>query len=322
MDRDPNIVIIGGGTGLSYVLKGVKKYPLNITAIVTVGDDGGSSGDIRNSIHVVPPGDIRKVMISMSEAEPLMNTLLTHRFTSDSLFANHTVGNILLTALFQITGDYVLAIRQLSKVLNVKGTILPVAQKPVTLCALMDDNTVVSGESKITSSKKSIKKLFLEEEDVQVTPDVEKAIKQADMIVFGPGSLYTSIIPNLLVPKVKEAIIESNAKKVYISNVMTEPGETDYFTVSKHVKILENYLGKDIIDIILANDDHDIDQEVLNIYKEKDAELVVIDYDEIVKLNKELITDKFVYINEKKHIRHKSNKIAAYLLMMLIETIE
>jgi len=322
MDRDPNIVIIGGGTGLSYVLKGVKKYPLNITAIITVGDDGGSSGDIRNSIHVVPPGDIRKVMISMSEAEPLMNTLLTHRFSEDCLFANHTVGNILLTALFQITGDYVLAIQQLSKVLNVKGTILPVAQKPVTLCALMDDDTVVYGESSITSAKKSIKKLFLEEDDIRVTPDVIKAIKEADMIVFGPGSLYTSIIPNLLVPGVKETIIESNAKKVYICNVMTEPGETDDFTVSKHVKILENYLGKDTVDIIIANDDHSIDEAVLNRYIQKDSEFVFIDYDEIVKLNKELITDKFVYINEKNHIRHKSNKIAAYLLMLLIETIE
>ncbi len=322
MDRDPNIVIIGGGTGLSYVLKGVKKYPLNTTAIVTVGDDGGSSGDIRNSINVVPPGDIRKVMISMSEAEPLMNTLLTHRFTSDSLFANHTVGNILLTALFQITGDYVQAIQQLGKVLNVKGSILPVAQKPVTLCALMDDHTVVYGESNITSAKKGIKRLFIEEEDVSVTPEVIKSIKEADMIVFGPGSLYTSIIPNLLVPGVKETINESNAKKVYICNVMTEPGETDDFSVSKHVKVLENYLGKDSIDSIIANDDTEIKKEVLDNYQKKDANLVTIDYDEIVKLNKELITDKFIYINEKKHVRHKSNKIAAYLLMMLIETIE
>lgn len=322
MDRDPNIVVIGGGTGLSYLLKGLKKYPLNITAIITVGDDGGSSGDIRNSNHVVPPGDIRKVMISMSETEPLMNTLLTHRFYDDSIFAHHTVGNILLTALFQITGDYVLAIRQLSKVLNVKGTILPVAQKPLTLCALMDDDSVVCGETNITSAKKTIKKMFLKEDNIEATPEVLDAIEEADMIVFGPGSLYTSIIPNVIVPNVMEAINKSKAKKVYVCNAMTEPGETDHFTVSKHVKILENYLGKDSIDIIIANDDTFVEEKVLNSYQEKDSKLVVIDYDEIIKMNKELIIDKFIYINKVNHIRHKSNKIAAYILMMLIETIE
>ncbi len=322
MDRDPNIVVIGGGTGLSYLLKGLKKYPLNITSIITVGDDGGSSGDIRNSNHVVPPGDIRKVMISMSETEPLLNTLLTHRFANDSIFANHTVGNILLTALFQITGDYVLAIRQLSKVLNVKGTILPVAQKPLTLCALMDDDKVICGETNITSAKKTIKNIFLKEEGVKVTPEVIEAIAEADMIVFGPGSLYTSIIPNIIVPNVTEEINKSKAKKVYICNAMTESGETDHFTVSKHVKILEKYLGGNSIDIIVANDDSSINKNVLELYQEKDAELVAIDYDEIVKMNKELITDKFIYINDENHIRHKSNKLAAYILMMLIETIE
>src|SRR5690554_4248692 len=319
MDRDPNIVIIGGGTGLSYVLKGIKKYPLDITAIVTVGDDGGSSGDIRNAIHVVPPGDIRKVMVAMSETEPLMNTLLNHRFTNETIFANHTVGNILLTALFQISGDYVKAIQKLSKVLNVKGKILPVAQKPITLCALMEDDTVIYGESHITAAKKKIKRIFIKEEDIEVTKDVIKEISEADMLVFGPGSLYTSIIPNLLVPGVKEAINKSKAKKVYICNVMTEPGETDNYSVSKHVKVLESYLGKNTINTIIANDDKNINQEVLNKYKLKDAELVVIDYDEIIKLNKELISDKFIYVNELHHIRHNSKKIAAYLLMMLIE---
>jgi uncharacterized cofD-like protein len=322
MDRDPNLVIIGGGTGLSYVLKGIKKYPLDVTAIVTVGDDGGSSGDIRSAIHVVPPGDIRKVMIAMSEAEPLMNTLLNHRFTEDTLFANHTVGNILLTALFQITGDYVLAIQQLSEVLNVKGTILPVAQKPITLRAEMEDGTIIYGESHITAAKKKIKQIFLEEDDIEVTKEVLKAIEKADMIVFGPGSLYTSIIPNLLVPGVKDALNTSKAKKVYICNVMTEPGETDNYPVSKHVRVLESYLGQGLIDSIIANDDKNINQAVLNKYKAIDAELVAIDYDEIIKLNKEFITDKFIYVNEKNHIRHNSNKIAAYLLMMLIENLE
>lgn len=320
IDRDPNIVVIGGGTGLSYILKGLKKYPLNLTAIVTVGDDGGSSGEIRDSVHVLPPGDIRKVMISMSETEPLMNTLLTHRFSEDTLFANHTVGNILLTALFQITGDYVKAIQQLSKVLNVKGTILPVAQKPLTLCALMDDDTVICGESKITNANKKIIKLFLKENDIKVTPEVIEAIHNADLIILGPGSLYTSIISNLLVPKVKEAIAESKAKKAYICNVMTEPGETDGFSVSKHISVLESYLGKDTIDVVLANEDKNINASILEKYTNKGAEIVKVDYDEICKLNKELITSKFIYINEENYIRHKSDKISAYILMMLIES--
>ncbi|HEY8364319.1 MAG TPA: uridine diphosphate-N-acetylglucosamine-binding protein YvcK [Haloplasmataceae bacterium] len=322
MDRDPNIVIIGGGTGLSYVLKGIKKYPIDITAIVTVGDDGGSSGDIRNSINVVPPGDIRKVMVAMSETEPLMNNLLNHRFNDDNIFANHTVGNILLTALFQITGDYVQAIRKLCNVLNVKGTILPVAQKPITLSAVMDDDSVIIGESHITAAKKRIKEISIVEKDIEVTKEVLDAINEADMIVFGPGSIFTSIIPNLLVPGVKEAINQSKAKKVYVCNIMTEPGESDHFTVSKHVSILEKYLGNSIIDSIIANDDKNIDNEILSKYKEKDADLVEIDYEEIIKMNKELITGNFIYVNENNHLRHNSKKIAAYLMMMLIDTIE
>lgn len=322
IEKDPNIVTIGGGTGLSYILKGLKKYPLNITAIVTVGDDGGSSGEIRESINTLPPGDIRKVMISLSEAEPLMNTLLTHRFNKESIFANHTVGNILLTALYQITGDYVQAIKQLSKVLNVKGKILPVAKKPVTLCALMEDQQIIYGESNITKAKKKIKRIFLDEKDIIVTPEVLDAIKDADMLVLGPGSLYTSVIPNILVPRVKEAIIASKAKKIYICNIMTEPGETDCFTVSQHVNVLEEYLGENVIDAIIANDDHNIDYNILNLYTEKGAEVVKIDYDEILKMNKELITDKFIYINEENYIRHRSNKLAAYIMMMFIDAME
>ena len=186
----------------------------------------------------------------------------------------------------------------------------------------MDDDTVIYGESNITAAKKAIKKVFLKEDDVEVTKEVIEEIEDADMIILGPGSLYTSIIPNLLVPGVKEAINKSKAKKVYICNVMTEPGETDNYTVSKHVLALENYLGKNTIDVIIANDDKNISEEVLNIYRAKDSDFVEIDYDEIIKLNKELITDRFIYVNEKNHIRHNSKKIAAYILMLLIEDIK
>lgn len=322
MEKEPKIVLIGGGTGLSYVLKGLKKYPVDITAIVTVGDDGGSSGMIRDSIHVVPPGDIRKVMIAMSETEPLMNDLLTYRFKDDTIFSNHTVGNIMLSALFKITGDYVKSIEQLGRVLNVRGKILPVATTPVTLVADMEDGTRVVGESNITSAKKKIKRISTMQDDVTATTDVLEAIEEADFIVFGPGSLYTSIIPNLLIPSVKEKILESKAKKCYICNVMTETGETDYFKVSDHVIELEKYLGSGVIDIVLANDDFDVEPEILQSYQKHGADLVEVDLDKIAQLNKELVTSHFIYINEKKHIRHKSNKIAAYVLMKLIEEFE
>jgi uncharacterized cofD-like protein len=321
-EKDPNIVLIGGGTGLSYVLKGLKKYPVNITAIVTVGDDGGSSGLIRDSINIVPPGDIRKVMVAMSEAEPIMDTLLNYRFDEHSIFKRHTVGNILLTALFQITGDYVQAIEQLAQVLNIKGTILPVAQTPVTLVANMEDGSVVKGESNITKAHKKIVDIKLENPNVKPTEEALEAIREAELIVFGPGSLYTSIIPNLLIPEIKDAILASNARKMFICNVMTEPGETDNYKVSQHVTELEKYLGRGTIDCVLANDDFNVSEEILNHYRKYGAALVEVDLDQLAKLHKEIVTSKFVYINEKNHIRHKSNKLAAYVVMKLIEELE
>jgi uncharacterized cofD-like protein len=322
IEKDPNIVLIGGGTGLSYILKGLKKYPLDITAIVAVSDDGGSSGVIRDSIHVLPPGDIRKVMIAMSESEPLLSELLTYRFNKDTLFANHSVGNILLTALFEISGDYVKAVEQLSKVLNVKGTVLPVATTPLTLCAKMQDGEEVIGESKITAARKKIDYVYLKEKDVQTTPQVINAINEADMIVFSSGSLYTSIIPNLLVPEVCQAIIDSTAKKVYVCNVMTETGETDNFTVSQHVKEIEKYIGDHVINSIIANVDFEVPEKILMAYQKDGSKLVEVDYTEIAKMRKDLITAKFLSINERNYIRHNSKKIAASLLMMILEEVE
>ena len=324
-DHEPNIVLIGGGTGLSYVLKGLKKYPVNITAIVTVGDNGGSSGKIRSSIHIVPPGDIRKVLVALSETEPLLNQLLNFRFDHDDhLFANHTVGNIILTALYYINdGDYIRAIKQLGKVLNVRGKVLPVATEPITLVAKMCDGSVVIGESEITKDPNRIEEITLLEKDRITTYDeVLEAIAGADLIVFGPGSLYTSIIPNVLIPQVREAILASKAEKVYVCNVMTEPGETDHFTVSDHVLTLEKYLAPGVIDTIFANDGYDVAEEVMASYRKTGAELVRIDLDQLAKLGKELITSRFIYVNEKNHIRHNSLKIAAYIVMKLLDQFE
>lgn len=322
-EHDQNIVLIGGGTGLSYILKGLKKYPVNITTIVTVADDGGSSGMIRESNNAVPPGDIRKVMVAMSETEPLINRLLNYRFKDESLFKQHTIGNIMLTALYELNdGDYIRAIKQLGKVLNIKGDVLPVATTPVTLVAEMMDGSVVEGESEITKAKKKIKNISLKQSNVETNQEVLDAIEHADLIVLGPGSLYTSIIPNLLINQVSQAIRDSKAERLYVCNVMTEPGETDGYTVSDHVKAIERYLGEGVIDIIMANDDYNVPEPILNEYIRHGASLVTVDLDQIATLNRELITSRFLHINKQKYIRHKSNKIAAYIVMKLIDELD
>lgn len=322
LDTEPKIVLIGGGTGLSTILKGLKKYPCHITAIVSVGDDGGSSGQIRDAINIVPPGDIRKVIVAMSEAEPLVNDLLNYRFNDNSIFAQHTVGNIMLTALFQLSGDYVKAIEQLCNVLNVHGKVLPVAKTPITLIAKMEDGSEIRGEHHITQAKKKIKHIRAEQTNIETTQDVLDAIMEADLIVFGPGSLFTSIIPNLLVPAVRKAILHSKAQKLYICNVMTEPGETDGYTVSKHVQELEKYLKKGIIDVVFANDDFNVPEDILARYHQSGSDLVKVDLERLALMNKEVITSRFLTINEEGFIRHKSNKIAAYVVMKLIDEIE
>lgn len=311
----PKIVILGGGTGLPVLLRGLKHYDVDITAIVTVADDGGSSGRLRDELQIPPPGDVRNVLAALSDVEPLVEDLFQHRFQAGNGLSGHSLGNLLLAAMTTITGDFVHAIREMSKVLNVRGKVLPAANQSVILHAEMEDGTVISGESKIPYSGKKIKRVFLTPENVEPLGESVDEIRKADLIIVGPGSLYTSILPNLLVPKIGEAVCESDAKKVYICNVMTQAGETLDYTASDHVKALYDHLGCPFMDTILVNEE-DIPEEIKFRYKKEYATPVVYDIAKLSEMGLKIVHDKIIRY-EDGYIRHDTQKVAALLYSMI-----
>ncbi len=243
LNRGPNIVAIGGGTGLSTLLKGLKSYSSNITAIVTVSDDGGSSGILRKQLGVQPPGDIRNCLAALSNEEPTLTRLFQYRFSGGSDLEGHSFGNLFLSALTTITGSLEKAVQASSKVLAVQGQVLPATNTDVMLWAELEDGKKIFGESKISKSKKLISKIGYLPENPSALPSALESIKDADLIVLGPGSLYTSLLPNLLVPEIVDALLQSNSPKIYISNLMTQPGETDGLNVYQHIKSIEKQLS-------------------------------------------------------------------------------
>ncbi len=242
LNRGPNIVAIGGGTGLSTLLKGLKNYSSNITAIVTVSDDGGSSGVLRKQLGVQPPGDIRNCLAALSNEEPILTRLFQYRFSGGSGLEGHSFGNLFLSALTTITGSLEKAVQASSKVLAVQGQVLPATNIDVMLWAELEDGQKIYGESNISQSKKLISRIGYLPENPSALPSAIESIKEADLIVLGPGSLYTSLLPNLLVPEIVDALLKSNAPKIYISNLMTQPGETDGLDVYQHIKAIEKQL--------------------------------------------------------------------------------
>lgn len=311
----PKIVIIGGGTGLPVLLRGLKKYPLDITAVVTVADDGGSSGRLRDEMDIPPPGDIRNVLAALSDVEPLIEEMFQHRFTSNEL-SGHSLGNLILAAMTSITGNFVHAIQEMSKVLNVNGRVLPAATESVVLHAEMEDGTIVSGESKIPYSGKKIKRVFLTPEIAQPLPETIHAIRQADLIILGPGSLFTSILPNLLVPKLGQEVARAKAKKVYICNLMTQAGETLDFTASDHVKALYNHMKCSFLDTILVNSEN-IPESILNRYSEELAKPVHFDFNHLYELGLEVVQGEIMSL-ENGVIRHDTKEVASILYNLLI----
>ena len=243
LKRGPNIVAIGGGTGLSTLLKGLKNYSSNITAIVTVSDDGGSSGVLRKQLGVQPPGDIRNCLAALSNEEPILTRLFQYRFSGGSGLEGHSFGNLFLSALTTITGSLEKAVQASSKVLAVQGLVLPATNTDVMLWAELEGGEKIFGESKISQSKDLISRIGYLPENPPALPSAIESIKEADLIVLGPGSLYTSLLPNLLVPEIVDALLESNAPKIYISNLMTQPGETDGLDVYQHIKAIEKQLS-------------------------------------------------------------------------------
>ena len=289
--NDKKIVVLGGGTGQSVLLSGLKRFPFDITAVVSVCDDGKSTGKLREEFNVPAMGDIRRVLIALSETEDIIGTLVNYRFKTNGNFDGHTVGNIILTALTDIYGSMSEGIKHITKVLNLKGVVLPLSDDSVTLMGEMEDGSIVSGEHNITECNLKIKKVYYEKEP-KVNKDVIKNIKDADAIVLSMGSVYTSIIPNLICKDVLKAIDESNARVIYVCNLFTQPGETDGFKVSDHINLLNSYLGKKKIDTVITNSEK-ISSKLLKKYEtEEQKDLVINDADDlnIVNIQKPLVT--------------------------------
>lgn len=311
------VVVLGGGHGLSVLLKGLKLFPVDLTAVVAVSDDGSSTGKLRKEFNIPAVGDLRNVIISLSESEPLFEKLFQYRFNGSSELSGHPVGNLLLTALTDINGSLTEAVASFSKILNLKGRVLPLTEDTVTLVAHTKQGEKLEGEEYIRKCGKEIDYVEYKEKP-EVLDEVVNQINSADLIILGLGSLYTSVIPNLICPEVVEAIRNSSARVLYVCNAMTEHGETDGFKVSDHIKILNKYLGENVIDAVIANSKH-IDIEIQERYKTlESSEPVVVDEKEIKKLKAELIKEDLIVIQDQM-VRHDPLKTAFTIFSYLLK---
>lgn len=317
-EYDLKVVVIGGGTGLSTILRGLKRYPIDITAIVTVADDGGSSGSLRTDFDVPPPGDIRNVLVALSEVEPLVQELFQYRFTGETDLAGHPTGNLLIAAMTNITGDFSSAIQKLSEVLKVRGNVLPVCNTPLCLCAEYDDGTIIQGESLIPTIDKKIKRVYYSKEGAKALSEAVEAIMEADLVLLGPGSLYTSIIPNLLLGEISEALSKTSAECVYCCNIMTQPGETTGYSASEHIKAIHQHAGYSFIDKIIVNDD-EINSKVYERYREQHSDIVEIDEKKLSQMNIKIIKSRLVSYNNVGEVRHNAKKVAATIFSLLLD---
>lgn len=309
LNRGPRIVAVGGGTGLSMLLSGAKNITNNLTAIVSVGDDGGSSGRLREEMGILPPGDIRHCITALADDEDLVNKLFKYRFTNGEGLEGHSFGNLFLTALYDITGDMVSAVRASSRVLSIRGRVLPATLDDMKLVAEMEDGRIIHGESTIPEAHGKIKRLFTEPANCKALPDVIQAIRDAELIILGPGSLYTSVIPNLLVKEISEEIIKSKAKKIYVCNIMTQPGETDNYTVSDHLKALIQHASSNkIVDAVLVNDY--LPDNLAGKYQEAGSYPVKLDVPEVKKLGIKIFAKKLIQDSREGLVRHSSTRVA------------
>ncbi|WP_077330245.1 gluconeogenesis factor YvcK family protein [Virgibacillus siamensis] len=316
-NRKPRVVVIGGGTGMPVLLRGLKNLPVHLTALVTVADDGGSTGRLRDEMAIPAPGDIRNVIAALSDAEPMLLELFQHRFAVGNGLSGHSMGNLLLAAMTSITGDFYTGIKEISRVLNVKGKIYPISNENMSLHAKMSDGSIVSGESKIPLANKRIERVFLSPQPVQPFPNALKAIEKADLVVIAPGSLYTSILSNLIIPQVDEALQETNGKVVYVCNVMTQAGETTGYTASDHVQAICDHVGNDAVDSIIVHNEP-ISKNVRDVYAEENAEPVIYDTDRLLEMGLQIIEGDIIN-HSRTTLRHDTHKIAK-LLYSIIES--
>lgn len=316
LKRGPKVVVVGGGTGLSVLLRGLKRYTSNITAIVTVADDGGSSGKLMGEFGILPPGDIRNCLVALADKETLMEELFQHRFANGHGLAGHSMGNLLIAAMTQIAGDFEAAIREMSKVLAIRGQVLPATVRHCCLCAELEDGSIIEGESKIPRTGKRIKRVFLRPGDCEPVPEALSAIAEADVIILGPGSLYTSIIPNLLIKRMADAIARAHAATVYVCNMMTQPGETDDYKASDHIRAIHQHAGAGLIDYAIVNT-ADIPKNLLRKYKQDGAVPVRPDFKEIERMN--VIPVKKNLVFETDVVRHDTEKLAEAIMTLIGE---
>ena len=313
------VVVLGGGTGSSTLLRGLKEFPVDLTAIVSVCDDGRSTGILREEFSIPAVGDIRRVLVALSETEPLVMELFNYRFHTTSDLDGHTVGNLLLTASSEITGNLSDGIEALSKVFNLKGKVVPLTEDNVILMGEMEDGSIVEGEHRITLSNNTsgIKRVFYKEKPVP-TNEAVKALEEADLILLSMGSLFTSIIPNLICDEISDAIDRSKGKIMYVCNMVTQPGETEDFKVSDHVKLLNQYLGKRKIDVVIANDGQ-IDEDMAKRYESlEQKDPVELDREETEKLVEKVISDDYVTVKNNL-LRHKVMKLSMHIFGYLLE---
>ncbi|WP_019508040.1 gluconeogenesis factor YvcK family protein [Pleurocapsa sp. PCC 7319] len=314
LNRGPKIVVVGGGTGLSTLLRGLKDYSSNITAIVTVADDGGSSGRLRREIGVLPPGDIRNCIAALADEEELLTELFQYRFKAGDGLVGHSFGNLFLTAMSEITGDLEQAVATSSKVLAISGKVLPSTLSDVSLWAEMEDGRLIEGESNIPQAGGKIKSIGCMPANPPALPSAVAAIEDADYIIIGPGSLYTSIIPNLLVPDIRDAIANADVPRIYICNIMTQPGETEGYSVADHIREIDRVSKQKLFDAVLVHRKPPSPVS-LKRYALENSHPVYLDRQEIAKLNRRIVMANVMEEDQVKgHVRHNSNQLARVLL--------
>lgn len=316
MQKNKKVVLLGGGTGTSFVVKGLKYFPIDLTAVITVSDDGSSTGRLRKEFSTPAVGDIRKVLSNLSTLPDEVRDVMEYRLSTYSELNGHALGNLVLTSLIKETGSLKTSIEYLSKILDVKQKVLPLSEDYLTLMGETTDGEIIEGEAEITEARKKYKRFFYKDEP-NILPEVLTAIKEADLVILSLGSLYTSVLPNIICKEVAEAIRKSPGKKMYICNAMTQPGETDGFGVSDHVKVIEQYIGKDTIDVVIASNT-EVSKEMLMKYEsEEQKEQVPIDYENIKKAKYELIEDDLLTTVDGT-LKHNSLKLSSLIFSYLM----
>ncbi|MBO5138077.1 MAG: YvcK family protein [Bacilli bacterium] len=311
------VLIFGGGTGLSSLVKSLKDFPVDITAVITVSDNGRSTGKLRKEFNTPAVGDIRKVITNLSGIDSEIKKMLEYRFKTTSDLDGHAVGNLILTSMLDITGSLKESIKHLSTLLDVRHKVLPISEDAnLTLVGETIDEKIIEGEEQITQAKQKFKKIFYKEEPI-VLPEVKEAIKEADLIIFSMGSLYTSLLPNIICQDVIKELDNAKANIMYICNAMTQPGETDNFKVSDHIKLINSYLNKRHVDVVIASNGK-INEKVAQKYEtEEQKDPVLIDKEELNKINVELIEADLIKVDDS-IIRHDSLKLSSIIMSYLM----